>query len=1596
MKKFIKWMGIAVLVPILLFFLLAALLYLPPVQNWVAKQITTFVSDKTGMDISVGFVRLEWPLDLGIDDFQAIKRGEPNDTIADLRHLSADVQLWPLFHSKIVINELALNEGKINTNGFISDLRVSGWVDDLWLASRGIDLERETVEVNGARLSGAQLHIELSDTAAVDTTQSQTKWRINADSLSISQSEISVSLPGDTVHVQTYLGHVVAHEANMDLGDGIYKVKSFDWNDGRLFYGQRSEKEPKDSYASSISLKDITLGIDSISYTPQGTSFFIRQTAMKMSMGQATGGKTDNAKTPRILEITNIVGGVRLDSAFNQLQMPLLTLHTPNSDIETEACLDFNVADSVNPGQMKIRLNAQLGKPDLLFFMGDMPQKFVERFPNHPLTIKGSVNGNLRQLEFTGLDISLPTALHATATGTAENLSDLKHLKANVSLSAQAQNIDFITAAYPLPATVRIPRGISVEGKVQADGPRYEANLTAHESEGTVRLKGNATIPLDSRGNMNIEAVDYDADIAISKLNLKHFLPQDSLRILTTTIKAKGHGTDILNNRNHLNANIQLQQLEYGHWDLSNLTAQATLRQGHGILNLQGDNKLFSGTVAADALLNSKNITATISADKVQADLYQMRLVESPLSIGLSGKMDVSTDQKLTHRLIGRFSDLTLNDGKTTYHPKDVGLLLKTSPDTTVVRAQSGDFIVKFDASGDYERLIRQLTTLSDSAMAQFKNKVIDQPAIKRLLPTMKIHVESLQENPVANILKTRNIEFKELLLDMTTSPQSGINGQGYLYSLNMDSTLIDTVRLNLTQRGDRLSYQAQVRNNRRNPQFVFNALMDGHFHQHGALAGLRYYDDQGRLGVRVGATAEMEDGGIRMHLMPERPTIGYKEFNLNKDNFIFLAAQKDLAIGRIQAKVDLIADDKTGVKLYTENQDSTMLQDLTVSVNRLDLGELTSVIPYLPRITGKLNGDYHILQDRNQNISVASDMAIQQMTFEGSPIGNLSTELVYLMKEDDTHAIEARLMLDDEEFGLLKGTYTAAAPGTKSQNHVEATFTMTRFPLSIANGFVPEQLIGLEGFAEGSLTIKGSTTRPKVDGELYVEDAFFISQPYGIRMRFDNDPVRIVGSHLLLENFGLYAHNEEPLIMMGDIDFSNTERITMDMRMRARNLLLINSKQTPKSVAFGKGYVNFAARMNGPLDQLNMRGRLDVLSSTDMTYMLLDSPLSTDNRLEELVKFTDFSDTTQTVVTRPVPTGLTMDMTVSVSQGAHIVCNLNTEQSNYVDLMGGGDLRMHYNSDGLSLNGRYTLSNGQMKYSLPVIPLKTFTIKDGSYVEFTGDPMNPRLNITATERQHASVNTDGNSRSVLFDCGVVITKTLNNMGLQFVIEAPEDMSVNSELQAMSAEERGKLAVTMLTTGMYLADGNTDAFSMNAALSSFLENEINNITGSTFKNIDLSVGVDQRTSSSGNTQTDYSFRFSKRLWNNRLNIQLGGKVSTGNDDNGNGARQSFFDNVTMEYRLDANAQKNIKLFYQQNVYDWLDGYTGIFGGGFVWRRKLDNFWDIFRFWRKEDPARQMLMPREMNRLTPMSRDSLKQTSAPLDILRTDTLQNLRP
>ena len=102
----------------------------------------------------------------------------------------------------------------------------------------------------------------------------------------------------------------------------------------------------------------------------------------------------------------------------------------------------------------------------------------------------------------------------------------------------------------------------------------------------------------------------------------------------------------------------------------------------------------------------------------------------------------------------------------------------------------------------------------------------------------------------------------------------------------------------------------------------------------------------------------------------------------------------------------------------------------------------------------------------------------------------------------------------------------------------------------------------------------------------------------------------------------------------------------------------------------------------------------------------------------------------------------------------------------------------MKYTPQGdLTLTGRYTLSGGLMKYALPVIAAKEFAIDNGSYVEWTGNPMDPMLNFKATDRIRASVSEgeNGGSRMVNFDVSVVVKNRLDNLSFAFDVAAPEE-----------------------------------------------------------------------------------------------------------------------------------------------------------------------------------------------------------------------------
>ena len=239
---------------------------------------------------------------------------------------------------------------------------------------------------------------------------------------------------------------------------------------------------------------------------------------------------------------------------------------------------------------------------------------------------------------------------------------------------------------------------------------------------------------------------------------------------------------------------------------------------------------------------------------------------------------------------------------------------------------------------------------------------------------------------------------------------------------------------------------------------------------------------------------------------------------------------------------------------------------------------------------------------------------------------------------------------------------------------------------------------------------------------------------------------------------------------------------------------------------------------------------------------------------------------------------------------------------------------------------------------NVPLLHVSHMAIRPGSAITWSGNPQNPQLNITAEERIRASVTLDGSPQSVLFVTGVSLTETMEKLNVQFTLSTPENASMQNTLAALSPEERGKLSVALLTTGLYLGEGGTGNL-MNTALMSILQSQIDNISRDAFRTVDVSVGIEPLPDgvSGVSTRTDYSFSVAKRLWNNRIRIIIGGSVTTSNERIEDDAA---IDNISIEWRITPFGSQYLRFFYDKNYESILEGEIRETGVGYAFRRSF--------------------------------------------------------
>lgn len=140
-------------------------------------------------------------------------------------------------------------------------------------------------------------------------------------------------------------------------------------------------------------------------------------------------------------------------------------------------------------------------------------------------------------------------------------------------------------------------------------------------------------------------------------------------------------------------------------------------------------------------------------------------------------------------------------------------------------------------------------------------------------------------------------------------------------------------------------------------------------------------------MGVDVGLEALLLENGVKISLIDTHPVLGYKKFTANDDNYLMLGNDD-----RVSANLILKATNGMGIRIYSNDENEEALQDLTVSMSQFNLDKVLSVIPYMPDISGILDGDFHIIQTKDE-FSVSSNLNIDNMVYEKCPMGDVGTE---------------------------------------------------------------------------------------------------------------------------------------------------------------------------------------------------------------------------------------------------------------------------------------------------------------------------------------------------------------------------------------------------------------------------------------------------------------------------------------------------------------------------------------------------------------------------------------------------------------------------
>ncbi|WP_299754190.1 translocation/assembly module TamB domain-containing protein [uncultured Pontibacter sp.] len=1314
-------------------------------------------------------------------------------------------------------------------------------------------------------------------------------------------------------------------------------------------------KQPRGMDYNHLNFKDIVLDAEDIKYSLNRSEVNLNQLTLQEQSGFA---------------IQNFEGQIVVDSTSASLTN--LDLKTGHSHLQNQLAMTYPSLEAIaeNPEQVGLDVdisNSYIGMQDVLYFMPDMAENPSFRsIANSNIRVTARAEGQLDNLRIQTLQLSGLSNTQVDVSGTVRNAMDPDNLYMDLDIDRFATTRTDVQALVPagtIPPNFRLPSQMSMTGN-------YQGTLAAFDANADLRTSfGNMVAKVDMGANESFTATVRSGGFDLNQLMT------DSLGLGKIALEAEARGTGLTPETMQADVTANLKVFDYNNYTYNDIRLNANVNRNlYTVEATAKDQNLAFDLVGKFNLRDTTQPAYTFNLDLAKADLQALNLYPEPMAVRgqLQGDFTGADASTLSGRLAAQ--ELKVQHNGTTY-PVDSLLM------TLAQRGETAEIMVQSDVVDADMRFRNSLATLPTALQKHFSNYLDLQPdppfpanlSLDDFTATIDLKQTGLitsfvpgleQLQPATPITATYNGDNQQLALNGRISK--------IVYT---DYTLHN---IDLAVRGDRnqLAYDLNLQKLLSPSLTADNIRIDGAARDNELAVRLTIAGDSTQQDERLvlGGVLNSMNRGYRFSLNPDQLVINGDDWDVPQDNYL----QFDTNL--LYANNIRLAYGNQAIILNSTGPVAPNAP-LTANFENVDIGYLMRTIqePQDSLIAGTINGTATVRNIMTDNLAFTSDLTISDFAYEGVPVGNLALQAS--SGTNNRYNIDARLTGNSNQV-VING-FMEPQPNATLLN---LNANINNLNMASLEGFMAGMVTQLDGSATGDLRIAGTLEQPNIQGQLNFNQAQFNITMLGSLFTLQNEQLEFNEQGIRFPNFTITDSLGNDMVINGNILTETYTDFEFGLEVDTERFLALNSTAQDNSLFYGTVYVNANASITGDMAQPAIKVNARVLDGSEFTTVIPADQVGAAER-DGIVEFVNLNPQMTRVIRAEQEDSTEVTGFVGADIEAQITVTDATPITIIIDPITGDQLTVRGSADPLfigmrpsgeiNMSGRFTVSDG--KYSMDFYDLasRELDIAEGSYINWTGDPLQAIMDITAiynvetapqelVASQAAGTLTPDLQNQVPFQVYVFVRGEILTPEISFDIRLPEEEQGSVPPMVVSSlgnlrqdeSELNKQVFSLLVLNRFMAPdpltssgGGFESTARNS-LGQVMTDQLNQLTNRYAGGLGLELGVDSYqdySSGSAEGRTDLNVAMRQQFLNDRLTVRVGTDIGLEGGSQSNQTMSGFGGDISVEYSLTEDGRLRVRGF-QRNQYEGFieGGDVRATGVSLIYVREYNNFSDLFR------------------------------------------------